>query len=214
MASEEKTVTYQAKNIYMTLNTLTPKTKNVWLVFHGIGYLSKYFARYFDVLDPDENYIIVPQAPSKYYLGNEYKYVGASWLTKEHTKLEINNVMNYVDAVFESEKIPEHLNLILFGFSQGVSIAVRWLARTKVSCKALILYAGGIPNELEQSDFDFLDWNHTSIKLVYGDQDTYLTEDRLKTELPKLEKLFEGKAEVIVFNGGHEMRREILSDIV
>ena len=128
--------------------------------------------------------------------------------------MEINNVMNYVDAVFESEKIPEHLNLILFGFSQGVSIAARWLARAKVSCKALVLYAGGIPNELEQSDFDFLDWNFTSIKLVYGDQDTYLTEDRLKMELPKLEKLFGGKAEVMVFNGGHEMRREILSDIV
>ena len=87
MASAEKTVTYQSKNIYMTLNTLTPKTKNVWLAFHGIGYLSKYFARYFDVLDPEENYIIVPQAPSKYYLGNDYKYVGASWLTKEQTKL-------------------------------------------------------------------------------------------------------------------------------
>ena len=214
MASEEKTVTYQSKNIYMTMNTLTPKTQNVWLVFHGIGYLSKYFARHFDVLDPEENYIIVPQAPSKYYLGNEYKYVGASWLTKEHTKLEINNVMNYVDAVFELEKIPEHLNLILFGFSQGVSIAARWLARTKVLCKALVLYAGGIPNELEPSDFDFLDWNHTSIKIVYGDEDTYLTEDRLKTELPKLEKLFGGKAEVMVFNGGHEMRREILADII
>ena len=214
MVSQEKSVSYRSENIYLTKNTLTPKTKNVWLVFHGIGYLSKYFAKYFDVLDPEENYIIIPQAPSKYYLGNEYKYVGASWLTKENTKLEINNVMNYVDAVFEAEKIPEQLNLILFGFSQGVSIATRWMAYRKVPCKMLILYAGGIPNELEPEHFDFLDLDNTSIKMVYGDQDEYLSPERLKKERIKLETLFQGHAKLVAFEGGHEMKPEILKGLV
>src|SRR5690606_30980184 len=92
MSQDEKTVAYTTENIYLTLNTITAKTKNVWLVFHGIGYLSRYFVNYFKDMDPTENYIIVPQAPSKYYLKDEYKYVGASWLTKENTAMEIQNV--------------------------------------------------------------------------------------------------------------------------
>ena len=104
MAQQEKQVTYQTTNSYTTLNTLTDKTKNVWIVFHGIGYLSKYFLKYFDELPSEENYIIAPQAPSKYYLNDQYRHVGASWLTKENTANETQNVLNYLDTVFSSEK--------------------------------------------------------------------------------------------------------------
>ena len=68
----EKSVRYNSTNTYETLNGFTDKTKNVWIVFHGIGYLSKYFLKYFDELNPVDNYIIAPQAPSKYYLNNSY----------------------------------------------------------------------------------------------------------------------------------------------
>jgi predicted esterase len=119
MPHNEKTVAYTTENSYLTQNTISASTKNVWLVFHGIGYLSRYFVKYFNSLDPETNYIIVPQAPSKYYLGNEYKYVGASWLTKENTRMEIGNVLNYIDAVLEAENLPKDLNFVLFGFSQG-----------------------------------------------------------------------------------------------
>ena len=70
MDSIEKQVSYNTTNTYSTLNTLTDKTKNVWFVCHGIGYLSRYFLKYFDELNSDENYIIAPQAHSKYYLGS------------------------------------------------------------------------------------------------------------------------------------------------
>ncbi|NAY91152.1 esterase [Muricauda sp. JGD-17] len=214
MTSKEKTVVYSAQNIYLTKNELAPTTKNVWLVFHGIGYLAKYFAKYFDALDPTENYVVIPQASSKYYLKNEYKYVGASWLTKENTQMEIKNVLNYIDAVFQAEKIPAEANLILFGFSQGVSIATRWMVHNRIRCKALLLYAGGIPNELTEVDFDFLDYEHTSVKIIYGNQDSYLNPERLKTEKPKIRRLFQGKAEIITFEGGHEMKSELIPTLI
>ncbi|MGB3152211.1 MAG: esterase, partial [Maribacter sp.] len=141
MRETTKSITYNSTNTYETLNELTGKTKNIWIVFHGIGYLSRYFLKYFDELPREENYIIAPQAPSKYYLKNEYKYVGASWLTKENTDQEIKNVLSYMDALLEAEQISENSNLIVFGFSQGVSIALRWLAKTKLNCSKLILYA-------------------------------------------------------------------------
>lgn len=210
----EKTVSYSTKNTYVTLNELTSKTKNVWLVFHGIGYLSRYFLKYFKGLDAQENYIIAPQAPSKYYLKNEYKYVGASWLTKENTAAETDNVMNYIDAVLDAEQIPPNYNLILFGFSQGVSIATRWVIRRKINFKSLILYAGGIPNELKKEDFDYLDWHSSKVKIVYGNADEYMNRERLKTEKNKIENLFQKNAEIISFVGGHEMKSEIIETLI
>jgi len=214
MSNPEKTVTYSTENTYLTKNELTPKTKNVWLIFHGIGYLSRYFVKYFEGLDMEENYLIVPQAPSKYYLKNEYKYVGASWLTKENTAMEVKNVLNYIDAVLEAEHIPEKVNFMVFGFSQGGSIATRWLAGKKVRCKLLVLYAGGIPNELTASDFDFLDYDSTEVKIIYGDQDEFLTPERLKGEKVKIDELFQGQAEIITFKGGHEVKPEIIAKLL
>ena len=102
MASE-KSVIYLSSNTYSVLNNYTTKTKNVWIVFHGLGYLSKYFINYFSKINPEENFVIAPQAPSKYYQGKDFKHVGASWLTKENTFEETKNVLAYVDQVYKTE---------------------------------------------------------------------------------------------------------------
>ena len=214
MESTTKRVSYLASNCYETLNEPTARTQNVWVVLHGMGFLSRFFLRPFKTLNPKENYIIAPQAPSKYYLKEDFKYVGASWLTKEDTKAELENVLTYLDAVFAQENPPKNKNLILFGFSQGMSIIVRWMVRRKIQCSSLVLYAGGIPHELKKEDFDFLDFNKTSVKFIYGDSDHYLTPERLEHELKRKEELFGGQAEVIRFNGGHEVKPEILQQLV
>jgi len=214
MGSIEKQNTYSTKNTYSTLNTLSRKTKNIWIVFHGIGYLSRYFINFFDELNSDENYIIAPQAPSKYYLNGKYTHVGASWLTKENTASEIENVLNSIDSVIAEEKLPEDLNLVVFGFSQGVSIAARWVAKRKVNCHHLVLYAGGLPNELEAKDFYFLQENKTEISVIVGDKDEYLTPERMVSEDKRIEELFQGTANKVIFEGGHVVKKEIVNDIV
>lgn len=210
MKSLKKSVTYTNNSSYETLNDLTEQTKNVWIVFHGIGFLSRYFLRFFKGLNTKENYIIAPQAPSKYYLNDDYKYVGASWLTKEDTQTELINVLNYIDAVLALENIPDDKNLIVLGFSQGVSIATRWLVKTKMKFKTLILYAGGIPSELTKEDFSFIDFKQSSVKIIYGDADEFLTPSRLENEKLKSAVLFQEQAEIQTFKGGHEIKPEIL----
>jgi len=214
MAQQEKQVTYQTTNSYTTLNTLTDKTKNVWIVFHGIGYLSKYFLKYFDELSQEENYLISPQAPSKYYLNNQYRHVGASWLTKENTANETQNVLNYLDEVYTSENIPEQCRLIVFGYSQGVSIATRWVAKRQLQCRQLVLYAGGIPHELSPKDFNFLIAKNTKITTLVGNQDEYINDDILQTESKRIASLFSGKAKQIIFEGKHEIKKEIINTLV
>ena len=209
----EKSVSYKSTNTYETLNDLTDKTKNVWIVLHGIGYLSKYFLKYFDELNAIDNYIIAPQAPSKYYLNNSYKHVGASWLTKENTETEIVNNLNYLDAILEEETILSSLNIIIFGYSQGVSMAARWVAQRKIVCDQLVLYAGGIPNELNENDFAHLETN-TQITIIIGNQDEYLTKERLSIEREKSRTIFKGRAKEHIFDGGHIVKKELINNLI
>ena len=214
MNNSEHQVNYRTVNTYSTLNDLTPATENVWVVFHGIGYLSRYFIRYFDSLPEATNYIIAPQAPSKYYLNNDYRNVGASWLTKENTDVETKNDLAYLEAVMEQEHIPDSCRLIVLGFSQGVSIAMRWVAQRKLPCHHLVLYAGGIPKELQASDFAFLMEAKGKITFVVGDSDEFLTPERRDAEMEKLKRLFHGKAKSVVFKGGHTLNKELLSALI
>ncbi|KJJ38894.1 alpha/beta hydrolase [Aequorivita vladivostokensis] len=207
--SIQKEVTYTTTNTYHTLNELTEKTKNVWMVFHGMGYLSKYFINYFSELNAEENFIIAPQAPSKYYQGNDFKHVGASWLTRENTQLETQNILKYIDAIYEKELAETTANLIVMGYSQGVSIATRWVASRKVQCDKLILHSGGIPNELQPNDFEYLKTDAEVIYL-YGNKDQYITEARETEEKLKGTKLFQDRLKIEVFDGIHEVNRELL----
>lgn len=202
--TSEKRVSYTNQNTYSTFGNYSPKTKNIWLVFHGMGHLSRYFMRHFSALDPEENFIIAPQAPSKYYQGTEYKHIGASWLTKEETLAETENVLNYVDAVWQKEAPANASRFIVVGYSQGVSIATRWLASRKVACAHLVLHSGGIPVELKASHFEYLPSN-TKVSLLYGDKDPYINETRVKEEKRKAEMLFQNRLQVRQFEGAHEV---------
>jgi predicted esterase len=209
----EKRVTYKASASYSTLHTHHKGTRNIWLVFHGMGHLSRYFARFFANLDPEANYIIAPQAPSKYYLGPEYKHVGASWLTREDTAEETRNVLAYVDAVWKAENISGAANLIILGYSQGVSIAARWISSRKIQCEHLILHSGGIPKELEPTHFDYMN-AETAVLYMYGTMDEYIDQTRKTQEIEKATKLFGNRLSVEAFDGGHEVNIKFLQNIL
>jgi len=210
--SIEKKVIYTASNTYSVLNSYTEKTKNIWMVFHGLGYLSKYFIKYFSKINPEENFIIAPQAPSKYYQGNDFKHVGSSWLTRENTAEETKNVLAYVDEVYKTEVNKTPKNLIVLGYSQGVSIATRWVAKSKINCNELILHSGAIPTELKQDDFSFLN-NNTKVTYLYGNKDQYINEAR-KTEQQIIgNKIFGKKLHIEVFEGIHEVNRTFIKKL-
>ncbi|MCA0133197.1 alpha/beta hydrolase [Winogradskyella alexanderae] len=211
MNSYEKEISYQANNSYSTLNTLSETTKNIWFVCHGMGYLSRYFLKYFKDLNPEENYIIAPQAPSKYYQQPKM-HVGANWLTRDNTKSGMKNIINYFDAILDNEKLPSNHKLIVLGYSQGVSVALRYLAKRKIQCDTLIIHSGGIPKELNPEDYSYLNKN-TNVLLVYGTMDEYLNDDRIKEETAKAKKLFHDKLHVKPFKGKHIVNIDLINAI-
>lgn len=211
MNSTEKEISYTINNSYSTLNEWTSATKNVWFVCHGMGYLSRYFLKYFKGLNPEENYIIAPQAQSKYYITPKFKHVGASWLTRENTSIETENIMTYFDAIFEREHLHKAKQLIVLGYSQGVSVAMRYIAKRQLQCSQLVLHSGGIPKELASKDFE----NFTGqVKLIYGTQDEYLNDERIKQEIAKAESLFDDKLEIIPFEGIHEVNINLINKLI
>ncbi|MDO6597343.1 dienelactone hydrolase family protein [Oceanihabitans sp. 2_MG-2023] len=211
MNLEEKEISYTTTNSYATLNSLTNKTKNVWFVCHGMGYLSRYFLRYFEGLNKDENYVIAPQAQSKYYSTPKFKHVGASWLTKENTATETENVMRNFDAILTAETLPKNINLIVLGYSQGVSVATRYVAKRKLPCAQLVLHSGSIPKELEIEDFTFL---KAKVTMIYGTEDEYLNQERITYETNKAKELFGSNLHIVPFNGKHVVNVELIKKLV
>ena len=211
MNSTEKEIVYKISNSYSTLNTLGSKTKNVIFACHGMGYLSRYFLKYFKGLDSELNYIIVPQAQSKYYIAPKMKHVGASWLTKENTTRETENVMNYFDSVFQNEDIKDK-NLIFLGYSQGVSVAMRYIAKRKISFSKLLLMSGGVPKELTSGDFNYLG-SKSEVHYVFGDKDEYINGEFLKLEKDKVQSLFK-KVNCISFDGNHQVNIDVLESLI
>jgi predicted esterase len=211
MNSTEQEISYTITNSYSTLNQLTASTKYIWFVCHGMGYLSKYFIRYFKGLNPTENYIIAPQAQSKYYSTPKFKHIGASWLTRENTLMETENIMTYFDAIFEREQIPSDKQLIVLGYSQGVSVAMRYVAKRKIQCAQLVLHSGGIPKELTTEDFTFYTG---TIKLIYGTKDEYLNDERMLEEHNKANNLFGNQLEIITFDGVHEVNTKLIQQLI
>lgn len=212
MNSEEKEITYNTSNSYSTLNQLTERTKTVWFVCHGMGYLSRYFLRYFKNLDAEENYIIAPQAPSKYYIQPKM-HVGANWLTRDATESGMENIITYFDAVFEAENIPKNANLIIFGYSQGVSVSMRYISKRNIQCSQLVIHSGGIPKELTAEDFEYLS-EATKVKLIYGTEDEYLDANRIELESKRATELFGDRVSVLPFEGKHLVNVDYINDLV
>lgn len=204
----EHKISYQTQKTYSTLNEMDKNTECIWFVCHGISYLSRYFIKYFSELDTEKHYIIAPQAPSKYYQDKRYKHIGASWLTREETQMEMQNNIAFFNEIYNKEIKPHpDIKLIILGYSQGVSVAMRWIAHTKIDCESLIIHSGGIPEELKPEDFEGL-----SLKpyLVYGKSDPYIDSERAKTEHQKALNLFGDCLKVIAFDGVHEVSREVI----
>ncbi len=207
----EKEIAYQITNTYSILNKEDRYDKTVWIVCHGLGYLSRYFIKHFQHLSAKKHTIIAPQASAKYYSDNTFTKVGASWLTKENTKAEIQNVLSFLEEIYRVESIEKYNRFILLGFSQGVSIATRWAALRKIKPDKLILYAGKLPVELTESHFEHL--KDTEIVNVLGTKDPFITEELMDQERDRLTMLFSHPILFKTFEGGHEVKPSIISEL-
>ena len=207
-------ISFEFSSSYITYNKLTDNTENIWIVFHGYGQLSKYFIRRFDVLDGDKNYIIAPQGLSKFYVDEDYKNVGASWLTKEDRGSDLLNQQKYLIKLMDELKLKIDFSKIkvnLFGFSQGVSALTRLLMNYNMKVNNIIIWAGWVPDEFFNINKDVL--KDTNLFFVVGNKDKYYNNLIIKGYIEKFKNTLNKEIDYFVFNGGHIVDRKVLKKI-
>ena len=94
------------------------------------------------------------------------------------------------------------------GYSQGVSAITRWIARSKISCDKLLLHSGGLPDELDKTDFSHIP--NCKVILTYGDKDEHLSGFRLINEEKKYASIWGSQLIIKKFNGLHEVNEHII----
>jgi predicted esterase len=153
----------------------------IWYVFHGYGQLANYFIRHFDFLAEIPNTLVVaPEGLSRFYLGtDEWKRVGASWMTKEDRESEITDQLHYLNVLqqmIEKEyTLSNSVKRVVFGFSQGAATAWRWIDRSIISPDHLVVWAGSVPEEFQRLST----LQRMKIWLVCGNNDLYINEDKI-----------------------------------
>ena len=207
-------ISFEFSSSYITYNKLTDKTENIWIVFHGYGQLSKYFIRRFDVLEGDKNYIIAPQGLSKFYVDEDYKNVGASWLTKEDKESDLLNQQKYLIKLMDELKSKidfSKIKINLFGFSQGVSAFTRLLINYNMKIDNIIIWAGWVPDEFFNINKNVL--KDTNLFFVVGNKDKYYNNPIIKGYIEKFKKTLNKEIDYFVFDGGHIVDRKVLKKI-
>ena len=194
-----------------TLGKLTEQTKLTWMCLHGYGFLAQYFIKHFESINTGSNFILAPEALNRFYLEGTRGRVGASWMTKEQRETDIEDIMNYLDAVYEPLTEKAKGNFVAFGFSQGTPAIFRWVVSRKIRVKAAVAWASDIPADVLTPDgVAFL--NATKVFVVIGNQDEFISPERAQQAKDQLN--FVGlDYELISFEGKHRILEEPLNKL-
>lgn len=195
---------------YFQLGELTEKTKSLWIVCHGYGQLAEHFLSKFSVLENEETCIVAPEGLHRYYLDGNAGRVGASWMTKEDRLTDIQDYVNYLDALLSNltSTTSSKLKINVLGFSQGCATVSRWLNMGKTQFDHLLLYAGVFPPDM--------DWGLNPQKIVNtgtiiacGDDDEYIPITKLN-ELLNNYRASGIQFDYLPFKGKHQIYPEVL----
>ena len=178
-------------------------------MLHGYGQLARFFIRHFQSIDDGTRFIVAPEGLSRFYLPGHQR-VGATWMTKEDRLHEIDDYLAYLDAVAVCvlRALPDDASVTLLGFSQGATTACRWTTMGEIEADRLILWAGGLPHDL---DFD----THApalrrlGLTLVLGTDDEYITTEHIAEQQAILDR-HAIPHRFIRFDGDHRLHAETL----
>jgi dienelactone hydrolase len=198
---------------YYSLGQPNPDITDLWIVFHGYGQLARYFIRHFAEIQDAQNWVVAPEALSRFYLGSDYQRIGASWMTREDRLIEIEDQQQYLNGLVAAlrEKLPgQSVRIHLLGFSQGVATAWRWLMQCQPEVSSFTIWAGRPPEEFSEAGIRLL--QKLPLLMVVGEKDPYVKPGMLE----KIETHFREKFPHIQrfsFDGGHEMDAATLRKI-
>ena len=203
---------------YYTLGPTHGFPRELWVVVHGYGQLARRFIESFTPLDDGTRLVVAPEALSRFYLDpvaerrkQAEPRVGATWMTREDRQAEIADYVAYLEQL--TSEMRRHLSgagprIVVFGFSQGTATVCRWLASSELRADQLVLWAGGIPPEL-----DVAAWSGrlhgAALTLVAGEKDEMVPAGAVVAEGERLSAA--GVAFTLLRHpGGHRIEQDAL----
>lgn len=197
---------------YASLGKPGPQVRQLWIVTHGYGQLSKTFIRRFIPICDEQTLVIAPEGLSRFYWGGFDGPVVASWMTREDRLDEIADFCNMLDQLY-AHYVPQchpEVEINLLGFSQGTATQVRWIMRSFPKFHRLMLWAGQLPEDLDyQPQLDY--FADKKLFFAYGDEDQFITPERLVFMQKVIADAGLQFAEV-TYQGGHKVEKEALSE--
>jgi predicted esterase len=215
--AQEHHIQVQRTARYYTIGKPGPATRDVWFVCHGYGQPAADFIREFEIIADPTRVIVAPEALSRHYVPTEPGFhspeakVGASWMTREDRETEIADYVGYLDALYNeitAQVNRKDVSITVLGFSQGGATANRWVTRGGSHVDRLIMWGALLASDADLNEAAIL-FRDVKLTIVYGTRDKYSTEGMLEG----YQTLLKEKAipfELITFDGGHRMDREIL----
>ncbi len=194
--------------------------RQIWFVCHGYGQLAARFLRHFEVLDDGHRLIVAPEALSRFYLdgaatgGHPERRVGATWMTREDRLAEINDYVNYLDALYThvlGRVDRPAIEVRALGFSQGVATVCRWVGAGSTPVDQLILWAGWVPPDLDL-EVNRKALQNARLTLVLGQRDEYATPEQVAEQEARLRK-HDIPYQLVLFDGGHHLDAAVLRQL-
>jgi predicted esterase len=164
------------------------------------------FLRGFGPLATPSRLLVAPEGLSRFYLEAGAGKVGASWMTREDREHEIGDCLAYLEQV-RTALIPP-VPLTILGFSQGVATASRWAVATTPAPVRLICWGGLVPEEIPAGSL-----LRMRLTYVVGEQEEWAPFQAVEEQAGAFRTA--GVAvEVLRFDGGHEIRPEVVAQLV
>ena len=177
-----------------------------WMAVHGYGQLAARFLRSVELLATPTRLVVAPEGLSRFYLDAGSGKVGASWMTREDRQQEIDDYLAYLEQV-RSHLVPP-VPLTVLGFSQGVATAARWAVATSPAPVRLVAWGSLLPEEIPAARLAAM-----RVTYVVGEQEAWAPPAAVEAQAAALGNAGV-RVEVVRFDGGHEIRAEVLGRLV
>lgn len=195
---------------YFTKGNLNTDTKFIWIVIHGYAQTADSFLSSFESLGAS-HFIIAPEGLNKFYSRGFSGSPVASWMTSLERENEIADYNQYLNQLVDTLNLKNYTNaqVVLLGFSQGVSTQTRFLNQTGLAIHFSVMVAGEIGKEFQDNIPEKI--SQTNSLYLIGNQ-----ENILKPEIVEFhEQLFKNSQCIFkVFEGKHEVNKSAIRTIL
>jgi predicted esterase len=196
------------------------ETSDIWIALHGYGQLASDFAGSASWPGSSAAAFVFPEALQRFYVAEPNTShatapVGASWMTKDARLDDIADNHDYLENLASAllDEAPG-VSLHVLGFSQGAATGARWAeARAKrgMPVKTLVVWGAFLPPEIDVGTRAPL--RATTLKVVCGTRDRWITQDRVEAERARLDAA-SFPHELHQFEGGHRLDDNALRAVI